>query len=146
MKVILKKQDGILVRFDRGDEVMTSLKELLVREKLYAGFFTAIGATMACTISFYDIKHKKYIDREYTEDMEIVSCMGNISIFENEPLIHAHGVFSKLDYSTVGGHIKKMIVGATCEMYLVPFTGGVVKRVYDEETGLNLIEGSSMVY
>ena len=64
--------------------------------------------------------------------------VGNIALMNNEIIVHTHGVFGRQDLSTIGGHIKKLIVSATCEITLTTFEKDFT-RSFDEKTGLNLL-------
>ena len=55
------------------------------------------------------------------------------------PIIHAHGVLSKRDSQTVGGHIKEAVVGATLEV-VIHAEDIRVDRALDEATGLPLMQ------
>ena len=53
--------------------------------------------------------------------------------------IHCHGAFSDYNYATFAGHVKEIIVSATCEIHLTKLEG-TLKRGHDTKTGLNLIK------
>ncbi len=58
-----------------------------------------------------------------------------------EVILHLHGVFARKDYSTLGGHVKKLIISATGEVALQVYDKQLF-RSYDPKTGLNLISKS----
>jgi predicted DNA-binding protein with PD1-like motif len=139
MKVILEDGALLLLRFDKGENVLERLSDFFHEEQLTAALFTAIGAAAEVTLSYYDLTAKKYIDHELSEDLEIVSVTGNIGRMNHKPIIHAHGVFADRELRSFGGHIKKIIVSATCEVTLTLLEGEIV-RSHDETTGLNLMQ------
>lgn len=139
MKVILEDERLLLLRFDKGENVLERLSDFFHEEQLTAALFTAIGASAEVTLSYYDLAKKHYIDQELQEDLEIVSVTGNIGRMNEKPIIHAHGVFANRQLQTFGGHIKKIIVSATCEVTLTILDGEITRR-HDEETGLNLMK------
>lgn len=134
-------QDGnnLLLRFSKGEEVVAGLIAFALQEKIGAAHYTAIGAAGEVVLSYYNLQDKQYQDTELKENLEIVSVIGNIAHLESKPVVHCHGTFSRQDLSVVGGHIKKLVVSATCEVYLnkLPAT---IARAFDEETGLNLLQ------
>lgn len=138
MKTIIQSQNHYLLRFDCGEEVLSSLKNFCSENGIAAGSFQAIGAVGEVTISYYELDTKVYHDQNLLEDLEIVSVLGNISILGDAVVVHAHGSFSNAAMQLKGGHIKKMVVSATCELTLVKFEGKI-ERKFDEKTGLNLM-------
>ncbi len=138
MKIILQSQNNYLFRFDCGEEVLTFLKNFCTETGIMAASFQAIGAVGEVIISYYDLDGKKYHDQNLQEDLEIVNVLGNISTLEDAVVVHAHGSFSNAEMQLKGGHIKKMIVSATCELTLTKFEGKI-ERKFDEKTGLNLM-------
>jgi predicted DNA-binding protein with PD1-like motif len=73
------------------------------------------------------------------EEFEMVSLNGNGSIVEGKPFIHAHGMFGRNDFTTVGGHVFKLTVSVTCEMFLIKLDGQI-SRTNNEEFNLKLLE------
>lgn len=72
---------------------------------------------------------------EYTEKLEKIA-----SLTRDEKLtIHIHGTFSKNDLSVIGGHVKELVISATCEVLLIPFEIKLL-RAKDDMTGLNLLQ------
>jgi len=49
-----------------------------------------------------------------------------------------HGVFADETYQTIGGHVRKLRVGGTCEMRVREFSQPT-SREFDETTGLKLL-------
>ncbi len=139
MKRILSDGNIHIVRLDRNEELLTSLTEYIAQSDITSGFFSAIGSATEAILSYYNLKSKAFEDHTISEDLEIISITGNISSLNNLPVIHAHGVLSKKDLSTLGGHIKKLVISATCEINLyklhIP-----MKRQMDQETKLNLLK------
>lgn len=139
MKVILDTKDTLVIRFDKGEDVIKGLISFCDKKKITAGHFTGLGACASVTLAYYDLITKKYLDKTFPNDMEIVSLTGNIATLKDETIIHAHGVFADLDYNPYGGHVKELIVSATCEIHLTVLQGEM-ERGFDEQTGLNLLK------
>ena len=139
MKVILQDTTIVVLRFDKGEEVFEKLLSFVAEKSITAGVFTAIGASSEVVLAVYDIEKKEYHDNELAENLEIVSVIGNIGQMNDNPILHAHGTFSNKALQTFGGHIKKLVVSATCEVTLTKLDG-TLTRAFDEETGLNLLE------
>lgn len=139
MKIILRDGRRYVLRFDRGEEVLESLRGFCLEKNFKSGSFSAIGAAEKATLMHYDLDTKKYAEKTFEQKLEIVNLSGNLSWHEERPYLHAHGVFSDKEMGCWGGHIKEVVVAATCELFLIQ-TEGEVKREFSEEIGLNLLE------
>lgn len=138
MKTIVTQSNILLLRFDQGEEVIKLLQHFCQENRITSGSFHALGACGEIILSYYNLETKMYEDKTIKEDLEIASMVGNIALMNNEVIIHTHGVFGRQDLSTLGGHIKKLVVSATCEVTLTTFEKEFT-RSYDEKTGLNLL-------
>lgn len=138
MNILLQSSDQYVLRFDRGEEVFLALQSFAENQKIGAAFFSAIGASQKVVLSYYDLEQKKYFDQSFEQDLEIVSMTGNIGKRDGKVALHAHGCFSDKSYQTFAGHIKELVVSATCEMMLTKLSG-TLTREFDEATGLNLL-------
>lgn len=131
--------EDIAVRLEVGEEVVASLAEIAEREGVTFASVSGIGAADDIAVSVYDVKAKKYFDNEFREPMEITSLLGTVSEKDGAPYIHIHAAAGRADGSVVGGHLKRAVISATCELVLHTVYGRV-PRFYDERTGLNLME------
>lgn len=138
MRMIVKEAGRYLLRFDRGEDVIAALSLFAAQERIAGASFTGIGAAEKITLSFYRGRTKTYEDMMIKDELEIASLSGNIAWKENEPVVHAHGVFSDRQMRCFGGHIKKCVVASTCEVSLSVF-GKRVERTHDDATGLNVL-------
>lgn len=131
-----------VLRLDKNENLFVSLTTFCKDQKIKSGWFQGLGAADSLVLSYYDLKAKKYRDTQITGDVEIVSLTGNIGWLQDDYAFHAHGVFSKSDYTTVGGHLKKLIVSATCEIFITTLPI-LLTRKFDSKTGLNLLTKTS---
>ena len=131
--------EDIAVRLEVGEEVVASLAEIAEREGVTFASVSGIGAADDIAVSVYDVKAKKYFDNEFREPMEITSILGTVSEMDGEPYIHIHLTAGRADGTVIGGHLKRAVISATCELVLHTVYGRV-PRFYDERTGLNLME------
>ena len=138
MKVILKDGRRYTLRFDRGEELIGSLANFCNENQMKAGYFSGFGAVSEVTLMHYDLDTKKYLEKTFTEKMEIANLTGNVSWFEGKSYIHPHGIFSDTEMRAWAGHVKKMIIAATCELFLIQLDGEI-SREHSEEIGLNLM-------
>ena len=131
--------EDIVVRLEVGEEVVASLAEIAEREGVTFASVSGIGAADDIAVSVYDVGAKRYFDNEYREPMEITSILGTVSEMDGEPYIHIHLTAGRADGTVIGGHLKRAVISATCELVLHTVYGRV-PRFYDERTGLNLME------
>ncbi len=139
MKVILRDDHRYILRFDRGEDVIAELKQFALVEKIGVGTFSGIGTTDEIVIAWFDPDEKQYHDHHLTKKLEIVSLNGNITRLDGQPIVHAHGSFSDVELHNRSGHVKKLIVSATCEVSLIAMDGEI-ERKFDEESGLYLMQ------
>ena len=65
------------VIFAKGDEILSGLTEFAEREKLTAGYFTAIGALQRARFGWLDSVHKAYRDVpiEQTTKFKLITAL-----------------------------------------------------------------------
>ncbi len=132
--------NNIVVRIDRGEEIIKSLFFIIEKEKIKLGTITGIGAVNDACIGIFNTATKEYASINYKGDFEICSLVGNISTKEGNPYIHAHIVIgNNLENNIVGGHLNSAIISATCEIFIHDIEGEI-DREFNHETGLNLIK------
>jgi len=70
--------------------------------------------------------------------VEVLSLVGDVTINDGKPNIHAHVVLGKRDGSTSGGHLIEAIVRPTLEVILTESPAHLERR-FAKEAGLPLI-------
>ena len=124
--------------FDPGDEVMEELTNFAKENDLSAARFTAIGAFSDATLGYFDMEKKEYEKIPVDEQVEVLSLVGDVALFEGEPKLHAHAVLGRSDGTTRGGHLLGAHVQPTLEVVIVE-SPEHLRRETDEETGLPLL-------
>jgi predicted DNA-binding protein with PD1-like motif len=138
MKIVLQDDRRFVLRFDKDEEVIAALADLMKTLNINACAFFGIGACASAELGYFNVYLKNYRTKPYVEEMEIASFSGNGSLNNGEPAIHAHGVFGKNDFSTLAGHVFKMTVSITCEIFLIKLEGQM-NRGANSEFNLNLL-------
>ena len=133
-----KTEPGYVVRLDVGEEIMETLLAFVRAEKILGGSITGIGAVKDTALGFFDLHRRQYDRHEFPDDMELVSFNGNITWFEDEPMIHAHAVVAGPDLAARGGHVFSSRIAITGE-FLVVTNDRRLDRTRNERTRLNLI-------
>lgn len=128
-----------IIKIERGELVLEKITQYCREQKIENATFTGIGAVDSLTCGYYALAEKKYYMTEYTDLVEVVSLTGNVLLKDDQPFIHAHGVFTDTTNQAFGGHIKEMRVGVVLEVVLHPLQS-VIKRVDDHGIGLALMD------
>lgn len=140
MYSVLKSEGQHVIRVVRGEELVESILKYCTTNNVKAGWVQAIGACSKATISSYNFQTCEYDKKTFTEDLELVSLIGNISVVDDKPSLHAHVSLSRRDMSVLGGHLHSMTISGTGEVFITPFETEFT-RSHDKDTGLNLIDG-----
>jgi predicted DNA-binding protein with PD1-like motif len=127
----------LIVRLKHNADLIQSITELARSKGVKAGNFTAIGALRRARLGYYDQKNHEYREMEIDSPHEIASCIGNVSLKDGEPFIHAHVVLADEMGNTKAGHLFEGTVFAA-EVHLRQLEGPRLERKYDEVTGLSL--------
>lgn len=127
------------VVFDDGDEVIKLLKEFAQEKNLKAAQITGIGAFREVTLGFFDFNTKDYFKIDVKEQVELLSLIGDVTLYEDKHQIHLHVVVGKRDGTAHGGHLLKAAVHPTLEL-IVNESPGYIQRQLNQETGLPLIK------
>ena len=99
----------------------------------------AIGAVKEFVVGAFDTTVKKYYSNEFRGIYEITSLLGNINTRDGAFYCHLHMTAADETGRTVGGHLNRAVISATCEM-IVTLIPGAVDRVFSDEIGLNVFK------
>lgn len=131
-------QNATLLVLKRGDELHAKLQEFAREHELKGAWVQGLGGSGAMTLGYYNLAEREYEWQELSDNLEILSLQGNLAWVDGKPFWHLHGSFSRSDFTTVGGHIKEMVVGLTCELLIAPLDMSL-SRTFDDGTGLKLL-------
>ena len=130
----------IVAKIEPNEDIIDAIKELIKKHTIKSGLLNVIGALKQFTIGYFDIETKEYNFKTFDEDIELISCMGNIAFKDNEPIIHLHVSVGKEDYSIIGGHLSQpSIVSVTAEVYIYEITQ-TITRANDPQFDLSLLD------
>ena len=121
------------------DEAMKALGAFAVEHRLSASHFTAIGAFSRVVVAYFDWASKRYQNISIDEQVEVLSFVGDITIENDAPKVHAHVVVGKADATAHGGHLVEGHVRPTLEI-VVTETPAHLRRRFDAESGIALID------
>ncbi|MGB2698589.1 MAG: PPC domain-containing DNA-binding protein [Candidatus Zixiibacteriota bacterium] len=134
-----KIPNGYLVRLEKGEEIIESLCILAEREKIPGGFLYGLGAVKDVTLGYFDVANKKYVERDFDNEYEVTSLIGDIYYLEGKAGVHAHVNLSDSDYNLIGGHLFKAIITGTGEFFIHTTTETLIRKK-EPSSGLNVLD------
>lgn len=127
------------VIFHKGDEALSGLTDFAIEHKVGDAHFTAIGAVSGATLAWLDLPKKTYRRIDVSQQVEVLSLIGDVATFNGKPVVHMHAVLGRQDGSTVGGHVFGLIVNPTVEVFVTVNTMPLKKKP-DDASGMKLID------
>ena len=132
--------DKIVLRVDRGEDIVEKIKELCSLENIALGSVSGIGAVMETEIGIFNVDTKEYFSKTFEGLYEISNLTGNISKMNGETYLHLHITIGDVKKNECfAGHLNRAVVGATSEI-IISVIDGKVDRQKDENIGLNLFK------
>ncbi len=126
MKVLYRKNDRTVIRFDIGEKFPDTLADWCENEKIESAAIVAgIGMLENIEIGRYD--GKEYLTEKVQPSSEILSLQGNVSMKEGKPFVHLHVSFADEDMSARGGHLFNGTVSMTIELVMLEFSSKFVR-------------------
>jgi Predicted DNA-binding protein with PD1-like DNA-binding motif len=125
--------------FSTGDEVVSGLIDFFKGNNLRSCFFQGVGACRHVTLGFFDLGKKDYVKTAIDEQVEVMSLIGNVTLYNGEPKVHGHIVVGKHDSTAHGGHLIEGVVRPTLELLILESPTGLIRTI-DAETRLPLID------
>jgi len=128
----------IFARLDENEDLLNAIREIAELNKVRAGFFVLLGTVKKAVLGFY--KDANYKPIQLSEPLEIICCIGNVSVREDgELVVHAHIAVGNEEGHVFGGHVLPgCIIGVTGELTLVETPDAKLKRVFKEKLNLYL--------
>ncbi len=139
-KLVNSDPKTYVVVFETGDELASGLSKIASELQLADASFTAIGALSSVRLGWLDWQNKKYQPAVVLdEQVELLSLIGNVVLYDGKPWVHAHAVVGKSDGTAHGGHLLEAHVRPTCELFLTQSPEQLRKEL-DPEAKIPLIK------
>ena len=138
MKLALEDSRRMVLRFDEGEEVLEGIKNFMQQRGLSACVFYGIGACSLAELAYFDLADKIYKKTVLKQNLEIASLIGNGGRKDGQAFVHAHAVLGDKDLKTYGGHAARLVVSATCEIFLITLNGQLNREI-DPTLSLSLL-------
>ncbi len=130
--------DVHLFRLPTGSDLYDEITAYARLHGVRAGTLTFLGAVRRASLRYFDQDARAYVDFDLDRHLEILSGVGNVSLLEGEPFLHAHAVFGARDGKAFGGHLNVGTEVFVCEVTLGELEGHPPARAFDETCGLSL--------
>lgn len=127
-----------VVRIDKGEEVIQTIKKVCEDNKIKSGSLSGIGAIDRVSVGLFNTKSKQYQSQELIGEYEITNLSGNISTMNGETYLHLHIGLSDSKYNAYGGHLTSAVISGTGEI-IIEEIDGEIEREFNKEVGLNLL-------
>lgn len=125
-------------RLAAGSDLVEEIERFCLEREITAGQVTAIGAVRRACYAYYEQNDHRYVELESDTHHEITGFVGNISLREDKPFLHAHATFADAGGATVGGHLRRGTEVFAAELMIRELGDVSLVRLHDEETGLAL--------
>jgi len=128
----------IFARLLEDEDLLEAITQQTTQSGITAGFFQLIGTLKEAKLGFY--RHGEYETIQIPGPLEIVSCLGNVSVKEKETIVHAHIAVADETGAVFGGHLLPGCpISVTGELVLVETPDAKLERKWDEKTKLHLL-------
>ncbi|SFG77281.1 PPC domain-containing DNA-binding protein [Oribacterium sp. WCC10] len=133
--------DQIVLRVDRGEEIMASVTKVCEEENIRLGSIVGLGAADHLVMGLYDVDAQQFNETRLDIPLEITSIVGNITEINGKPYLHIHINASDSEGHTYGGHLKEVRISGTSELFITVIDGHVGREKDNiTNTGLNLFK------
>jgi len=129
---------GYLIRLEGNEELIGALQSFAKGQSIKGALISGIGTIYDAELGFYEREKREYIKKLFPGDYEVVSLSGNISYFEEKPVIHCHITISGKDFISYSGHLFSAKTAATMEIFLHTLEEKL-NREFDPSHRLNLL-------
>ena len=134
----VKPKEVFMGRLSHGGDLLEEISNMCLKENIQLGWIEALGAVKRARLAFYNQGTHEYQFIVKNEPLEITKLVGDVSLKDGHPFIHAHITLSDKAGEAYGGHLAPGTVIFACEFRLEVFDGPGIRREFDEATGLPL--------
>lgn len=136
MQIKKLNTDTYAVYLEKGDSLNDSLTEFAREHNVKSASIQGIGAVQDVALGYFHSDTKTYAKKIFTQEYELVSCIGNITRLENnDPFVHIHIAIGGEDCSLKGGHCFAAEIAVVGE-FLVQTFDETIDRLPNDSVGL----------
>lgn len=129
---------ALVGRLATGDDLVEEIERVCAEHTIHAAWVSVIGAVRHASFAYYEQREHRYLELDSDEHHEITGFVGNISMRDGRPFLHAHATFSARTGSAVGGHLLPGCEVFAAEVTIREMRGVDLVRTPDPESGLAL--------
>jgi predicted DNA-binding protein with PD1-like motif len=107
------------VAFTTGDEILSGLTDLAIKNKITSGYITGLGGLSGALLGFGDPAINAFARIPVDEKCELVALTGHIQTRDGIPTVHLHAIVALKDGSTKAGHVFEAKVAPIAEISVV---------------------------
>ena len=131
-------QRTLIGRLAHNADLIEEITDLCSTNHIQLGQVTALGAVSKARVGFYNQVTREYQFLELDKHLEITALVGNISLKDGAPIVHAHITLSDDAGNAFGGHLASGTTIFACECIIHAMSGPTLQRGFDQDTGLPL--------
>lgn len=124
---------------EMGDDALQALQQFCERERIESAAISGIGGFHNAELGYYDMEAKRYEPIVVQEQVEVLSLLGNVTVYQGKPKVHVHCIVGHRDGRTTGGHLLGGIVRPTLELAIDEWPSAIA-RGDRPEIGIPLID------
>ena len=121
------------------DDPVAVLTDTAREYQLASAQITAVGGFSSATLGYFDRARHKYQRIPISEQVEVLSLVGDVAHDNDQRVVHVHCVVGLRDGSTRGGHLLEARVWPTLEVIVSEWPAYLRKR-FDPALGLAVID------
>jgi len=140
MRIVREVKGGrqFMGRLDHGADLLEALTDICREKGIGLGRLEVLGAVQKARMGFYNQQTRAYEFYTIDAPLEILKVVGNISLKDDQPMVHAHITLSDHEGNAFGGHLAPGTIVFASEYLIEELEGDPLERGFDEETGLPL--------
>jgi uncharacterized protein len=125
-------------RLPTDTDLVEEIQQFCADAGVQAAWVSAVGAVRRAAYAYYNQTTLQYKEMSSPRHHEIAGFVGNISVRDGRPFLHAHATFADINGECVAGHLVKGCVVWVAEVEIRELRGVELVRQHDELTGLAL--------
>ena len=125
-------------RIPTDSDLVEEIEHFCDENGVQAASVSVVGAMQRAAYAYYNQTTLQYKEMASPRHHELSGFVGNISMRDGRPFLHAHATFADINGECVAGHLLKGCVVWVAEVEIRELTGVEVVRQHDERTGLAL--------
>jgi uncharacterized protein len=125
-------------RLQTGSDMVEEIERTCAEQGILAAEVTVVGAVQHAAYAFYEQRERRYLELASDDHHELAGWVGNVSLRDGRPFLHAHATFADPAGGTVSGHVLRGTLVFVAEVIIHEWTDVSLVRTHDETTGLAL--------